>query len=93
MKACKSTGAKDMARCIVELGGMFGYPNLSNGRPRTVDNHLVQALMQLVGSHDPFIPYRPQPNGQVERVNAEAIGFLRYLVNDRRVQDDWESVP
>ena len=24
-------------------------------------------------------------------MNAEAIGFLRYLVNDRRVQDDWES--
>ena len=49
--------------------------------------------MQLVGSsHNPSIPYRPQSNGQVERVNAEVIRFLRYLVNDRRVQDDWESV-
>ena len=94
VKACKSTGAEEMARWIVELGGMFGYPkSFRTDNARTFDNHLVQCLMQLVGSsHNPSIPYRPQSNGQVERVNAEVIRFLRYLVNDRRVQDDWESV-
>ena len=73
---------------------MFGYPkSFRTDNARTFDNHLVQCLMQLVGSsHNPSIPYRPQSNGQVERVNAEVIRFLRYLVNDRRVQDDWESV-
>ncbi len=92
-----------MARWIVELGGMFGYPKaFRSDNARTFDNHLVQALrlMQLVGSaHNPSesIPYRPQSNGprpagQVERVNKEVIRFLRYLMNDRRVQDDWESV-
>ena len=83
-----------MARWIVELGGMFGYPKaFRSDNARTFDNHLVQALMQLVGSaHNPSIPYRPQSNGQVERVNKEVIRFLRYLVNDRRVQDDWEPV-
>ena len=94
LKACKSTGAEEMARWIVELGGMFGYPKaFRSDNARTFDNHLVQALMQLVGSaHNPSIPYRPQSNGQVERVNKEVIRFLRYLVNDRRVQDDWEPV-
>ena len=44
-----------MARRIVELGGMFGYPKaFRSDNARTFDNHLVQALMQLVGSaHNP----------------------------------------
>jgi hypothetical protein len=94
VKACKSTGAEEMARLIVELGGMFGYrKSFRTDNATTFDNHLVQCLMHVVGSsHNPSIPYRPQSNGQAERVNAEVIRFLQYLVNDRRVQDDWESV-
>ncbi len=70
-KAYKLTGAEEMARWIVVLGGMFGYPKpFRSDNARTFDNHVVQALMQLVGSaHSPSIPYRPQSNGQVERVN------------------------
>jgi hypothetical protein len=64
LRACKSTGAaEEMARWIVELGGIFGYPKaFRSDNARTFDNHLVQALMQLVGSlaaHSPSIPDRP----------------------------------
>jgi hypothetical protein len=80
LKACKSTGAEEMARWIVELGGMFGYPKaFRSDNARTFDNHLVQALMQPVESaHNPSIPYRPQSNGpgQVERVNKEVSALL-----------------
>ena len=64
-------------------GWKFGYPkSFRTDNARTFDNHLVQCLMQLVGSsHNPSIPYRPQSNGQVERVNAEGkrvgSGFVR----------------
>jgi hypothetical protein len=63
LRACKPTGAEEMARWIVELGGMFGYPKaFRSDNARTFDNHLVQALMhwQLVGSESAHSPSKAE---------------------------------
>ena len=60
LKACKSTGAEEMARWIVELGGMLGHPKaFRSNNARTFDNHLVQALIVGGISAQPFYSLPP----------------------------------
>ena len=83
--------AKEAARFLLELSGIFGLPSYfrtDNGSQYS--NHLIEALLELVGTERyPGIPYRPQSNSLIERQNKEIIQHLRFIVHSRRVKQNW----
>ena len=91
IRAVKSTGAEEAAHFLMELSGIFGPPSFfrtDNGSQ--YDNHLVDALLALIGTERyPGIPYRPQSNGMIERLNKEVMQHLRFIVHTRRVRESW----
>ncbi len=96
LKATKDCTALEAATSLLDIFGRYGMPKAvrSDEGPqftaRVVDNFL-----HLLGvSRDFTIPYRPESNGIVERVNQEIGRHLRSLIMDQRSSETWSiSLP
>jgi transposase InsO family protein len=88
--------AEDAARALLQVFARYGAPRAvrSDQGPQFAAQ-VVDALLQRVGAGREFtIPYRPQANGIVERLNGEVLRHLRAVVMDRRVTSNWsEALP
>lgn len=91
-KPIRATTAVEAARYVHELAGMFGYPDAFRwDNCSQFDNHLLKCLTDLVGvERHPSVAYNPQSNGLIERAIAEIITHLKYIVNDRRMHEEWD---
>ena len=88
----RATTAVEAARYVHELAGFFGYPHAFRwDNCSQFDNHLLKCSTDLVGvEHHPSVAYNPQSNGLIERAIAEIITHLKYIVNDRRMHEEWD---
>ena len=88
---CKDTTAETAANFLHKLGGMVGWPKAVrwDNCPQ-FDNHLIRVLTDLIGvERHESIPFNPETNGVVERCIKEIIRHLRFIVNERRIKEDW----
>ena len=93
LSPAKSTKAEEAAKFVIRLAGFFGFPRFfrsDNGSQ--YDNELISALLHFAGTERyAAIPYRPQSNGLIERVNREILRHARFIVHERRVKDTWSA--
>ena len=99
LKPTKTVDAMSAARFVFELSGFFGRPksirsDASGGSQFA--NHIVEGLLKLMGiNKHTSLAYRPQPqaeaNGLVERCIKEVVKHLRYIILERRVQENWST--
>ena len=87
----QSTEALCVARSILMLIGTFGCPKeiLSDNGPEFV-NGIIAQLCKIIGiDHIKTIAYSKEENGIVERGNKEVQKFLRHIIFDKRILDEW----
>eukprot|EP00762_Andalucia_godoyi_P003229 ANDGO_01040.mRNA.1 Retrovirus-related Pol polyprotein from transposon 17.6 len=94
LRSAPDCTAKEAARLILDIVGRYGAPRVirsDNGSQYSAQ--IVEELLKLLGCGRHFtIPYRPQSNGIVERVNGEVMRHLRALVMDLRMHGRWSEV-
>ena len=76
-----------------ELSGFFGRPkSIRSDGGSQFANHIVEGLLKLMGiNKHTSLAYRPQANGLVERCIKEVVKHLRYIILERRVQENWST--
>ena len=89
---CKEKGlnAEKLARLFRDnVWSLFGLPaKVISDRGSAFVSEFTKALNELLGiAGSPSTSYRPQADGQTERVNQEVEQFLRIFCNER--QSDW----
>lgn len=85
--------ASDTADGCLQVWCRYGAPKeIRSDRGPQFCNELLKQLARLFEIHYQFsLPYRPQANGIVERVNAEIVRHLRALVLPLKHTDDWST--
>lgn len=91
--ACKDTSAKEAVRGLMDVMGRYGAPRMiRSDQGSQFTAHLVQEFVAVCETASKFtLPYRPQANGIVERVNGEVMRHLRALVFTGRLSEQWSS--
>jgi transposase InsO family protein len=81
------------AKFVFELSGFFGRPkSIRSDGGSQFANHIVEGLLKLMGiNKHTSLAYRPQANGLVERCIKEVVKHLRYIILERRVQENWST--
>jgi hypothetical protein len=94
-KPCKDASANSAARFLIELLGRYGPPQVlfsDNGKQFTAA--VISQLEILLSTESKTtLPYRPQANGQCERVNQEVLKHLKgYVMSEGRLKDMWSII-
>ena len=94
-KACRDGTAASAARFLIELLSRYGPPQVlfsDNGKQFTA---AVISQLEIILSTESktTLPYRPQANGQCERVNQEVLKHLKgYVMSEGRLKDMWSII-
>lgn len=93
LKPTKTVDAMSAAKFVFELSGFFGRPkSIRSDGGSQFANHIVEGLLKLMGiNKHTSLAYRPQANGLVERCIKEVVKHLRYIILERRVQENWST--
>ena len=88
---CKGATSKDTARSLLSVFSRYGLCTiLRSDNGSHFANHIVNDLLSLLNvEHRCGIPYRPQIQGIVERLNQEVMRHLRAIIYDCRVVKQW----
>ena len=88
---CKGATSKDTARSLLSVFSRYGLcTTLRSDNGSHFANHIVNDLLKLLNvEHRCGIPYRPQIQGIVERLNQEIMRHLRAIIFDCRVINQW----
>jgi len=92
---CKDGTANSAARFLIQLCSRYGPPQVlfsDNGKQFTAAViHQLEIILSTEAKTT--LPYRPQANGQCERVNQEVLKHLKgYMMADGRLKDMWSVV-
>jgi hypothetical protein len=87
----KDASALSAAKAVLDLIGRYGCPlEIQSDQGTQYANELMSDLSAFLKINQRFtLPYRPQANGMVERVNQEVMRHLRAIVYERRVKRNW----
>jgi transposase InsO family protein len=85
---------ESVALCLINLAGRYGLvQEIQTDKGGAFTSDVVRRLMTLLGNEPrTTLPYRPQANGAVERVNQEVLRHLRALVMGLRCKQEWSAV-
>jgi hypothetical protein len=87
----RAVDALSYVQAIIHHIGIFGLMSTIRTDRGTQFTAMVckELSLLLKFKHLLVVPYHPEGNGMVERVNAEVMKHLRFLVLDRRIKDEW----
>ncbi len=87
-----STEAISYVQSLIHHIGLFGLmKTVRTDRGTQFTAHVCSELSDLLQfEHLKVVPYHPEGNGIVERVNAAVMKHLRAIVLDLRVKDSWQ---
>ena len=90
MPDCTSQSA---AIALLNVFGRFGAPKqiVSDNGTQFINGLIDDFLSMLKTQRRSILPYRPEANGHVERMNQEVLKHLRALVMDDRIQESWSK--
>lgn len=90
---CKQVTAKAFAEAFLAVVGRHGFPKSirSDNGPQFAAKMTDQLLQLLQVDHQFTLPYRPQSNGLVERVNREVMRHLRTLMAVVKTSEMWTT--
>jgi transposase InsO family protein len=88
---CKDVTAVSAAKALLQVVGRYGcIQRIQSDHGSQYDNELIDNLCNWFEiRHRYSLPYRPQANGIVERVNKEIMRHLRYYLADKLIFDKW----
>lgn len=81
------------AKIIYCLSWTFGYTSACQwDNARQSDSRLVKCSMELARADiHASIPFNMQSNGKIQRVIRVIILHLKFVVNDRKIRDQWDT--
>ena len=91
IEAAPDTTALSAAKVILKHIGRYGVPKeLQSDNGTQFSNFIIDDLLKLLKVGRRFtLPYRPEANGIVERVNGETMKHLRGIVLEWTVKNTW----
>lgn len=91
LQAAPSKSASSALTLLLSVFARYGAPRfLRSDNGGEFVNQLITDFLQAVGTERQLVlPYRPQANGIVERVNGEVMRALRALVMEHSTNDSW----
>ena len=89
-----TTESEDILRALIEHIGIFGAPQtLRTDNGSSLTSQQVRDVLALLGTeHKLTVAYSHQENGLVENANRKVIAFLRAMVFDASVRDNWSML-
>jgi transposase InsO family protein len=90
---CPDASALSAAKAILSVVGRWGVPRvLCSDQGSQFTAEVIAQLCKFLEIEQSFsIPYRPQSQGKVERVNQEVMRFLRVLILQHKASDEWST--
>jgi hypothetical protein len=90
----QTTESEDILVALIEHIGIFGAPQrLRTDNGSSLTSKQVEAVLALLGTdHRLTVAYSHEENGIIENANRKIIGFLRAMVFDASVRDNWSML-